>query len=94
MEVHLKKDDLPMKMHMHNFNTRNKEKLYVPKTRLVKTYRQGICLKLVMYNKLPLEITRLPPNQFKHKIKIFFECNPFYHIDEYMSCSFSELHDV
>lgn len=92
MEVHSKKHELPMKMHLHDYNTRNKERLHVPRTTLVKTYKQGLCLKLAMYNKLPLEITRLPLNKFKIILKNFFESHPFYHINEYMSCSFSDLH--
>lgn len=69
---------------VHTYDLRNKENLFKPSTRLVKVKKQGIYNKICMFNKLPPSIRELPANHFKRKIKLFFELNPYYSLNEFL----------
>lgn len=69
---------------IHNFNTRNKNKLAVPTTRLHKINNsfKGNCVRF--YNKLPSTLTDLSMNKFKKHIKQKLISKAYYNIKEYM----------
>lgn len=88
LEIHAQKENLLRKKDVHHYNTRNKEKLIIPKVRLQKVYNLGINLKIKLYNKLPASVVDLPFKEFEYKIKYFLERHPFYCISEFMTSSF------
>lgn len=86
LEIHKNKENMKKRKDIHKYNTRNKDKLCVPKVRLARYYKQGIPIKISMYNMLPLALTRLPLIDFQRKIKMFFQNNAFYSINEFIDC--------
>lgn len=90
LEIYNNIDKYSTKFDIHKYNTRNKDKLYLPKVRLTKVKKQGEYNKLNMYNKLPTSITKLPMPDFKIKIKLFFTNNAFYSINEFMTMKLNE----
>lgn len=84
MDIHREKDLLKQRKDIHSYNTRNKDKLCVPKTRTKRYLKQGIPIKIKLYNLLPTNITCLPMKFFKKKLTDFLKDNPFYSINEYM----------
>lgn len=70
---------------IHNFNTRNKHKLLVPKFRLRKVSKSfvGNCVRF--YNKVPVNAWKLPHNTFKRYIKNTLLKKAYYTVDEYLS---------
>lgn len=69
----------------HAVNTRNKNKLAVPKFRLskVSTSFMGYCVRF--YNKIPEAILNLSEQKFKKRIKYSLCKKAYYHIDEYLN---------
>lgn len=86
LEIHKDKENMKKRKDIHKYNTRNKDKLCVPKVRLVRYYKQGIPIKISLYNMLPLILTGLPWTDFQRKLKTFFQENPFYSINEFIDC--------
>lgn len=78
-------DKFEKKSNTHNFNTRNKNKLAVPKLRLNKVGNSfvGKCIKI--YNKVPFTLTELPLHKFKTEIKKGLMKKGFYKIDDYFN---------
>lgn len=92
LEVHKSREEgkLIKNSDIHDRNLRNKERLALPSTRLMKTRKNGLYNKIKMYNKLPLSIIDLPFPEFKNKIKTFFEQKPFYNIKQYQQMFLNE----
>lgn len=83
VEVHQQTNSIPKISDLHKYNTRNKHKLVLPKVRLKKTQKQGIYLKIKMFNKLPLQIINLPITIFKKRLSKYFRTHAFYSVSEY-----------
>lgn len=90
LEVYNNIDKYTKKSDIHKYNTRNKDKLYLPKVRLTKVKKQGEYNKLNIFNKLPTSLTKLPMPDFKIKIKLFFTNNAFYTLNEFMTMKLNE----
>lgn len=76
---------------IHNYNLRNVDKLFIPQVRLQKVKNQGENVKLEMYNKLPTIITNIDNlNIFRRKIKLYFETNAFYSLNEFLNKTHKE----
>lgn len=90
LEIHEEKENLTKNKDRHMYNLRNKDKLHKPKIRLTKVQKQGIYNKICMFNQLPLPIVQLHAHEFKRKIKLFFELNPFYSLNEFMGMRLTE----
>lgn len=73
------------KSDVHSINTRNKNKLYIPKFRLekVKGSFMGNCI--LFYNKLPENATKLPVRRFKAYIKNNLINKAYYTVDDYIN---------
>ena len=69
---------------VHNFNTRNKHKLLVPKFRLRKVSKSfvGNCVRF--YNRIPVDAWKLPQNSFKQYVKNTLVKKAYYTVDEYL----------
>lgn len=69
---------------LHNFNTRNKHKLAVPRFRLQKVSKSflGNCVRF--YNKVPVDAWALPYNSFKTYIKSALLKKAYYKVEEYL----------
>lgn len=65
----------------HNYNTRNKSNVSIPRQRLKKTNNLGIAL----YNALPSVVRELPIKIFKRKLKLFLTNNCLYSVHEYFN---------
>ena len=70
---------------IHNINTRNKNKLAVPTTRLQKIGKSfmGKCVRF--YNKLPSKVTELSINKFKNFVKRKLISKAYYSTQDYMN---------
>lgn len=70
----------------HNINTRNKNKLVVPRFRLSKTNAKSFLGNSIrFYNKLPDTITSLPLNKFKNTVKSMLVKKAYYKISDYIN---------
>lgn len=64
--------------HKKDLGLRYGELLSIPKARLRETKRHGIYSKIMMYDKLPINITSLYNLELKRKIKPFLMTQAFY----------------
>lgn len=70
---------------VHTYNTRNNNKLLLPKIRLKKSELSSNFIGIQLFNKLPENIKTLNVKQFKLSVKRLLLNNAFYSINEYMS---------
>lgn len=70
------------KSDIHNVNTRNKDRLVVPKTRLAKVLKSYYCTAVKLYNKIPLDIKNMSDSNFKSCIRNQLIDKTYYKIDE------------
>ena len=68
----------------HNMNTRNKDKIAVPRFRLCKTNKSflGNCVRF--YNKIPKDITGLTESKFKLHVKSILLKKAYYKVTQYI----------
>ena len=69
---------------VHSINTRNKNKLVMPATRLQKISGSFKCQCIRFYNKIPSDIQKLSINKFKSFIKHKLSKKGFYKVSDYM----------
>ena len=69
---------------VHSINTRNKNKLVMPATRLQKISGSFKCQCIRFYNKIPSDIQKLSINKFKAFIKHKLSKKGFYKVSDYM----------
>lgn len=84
MYVHQNIDHFPKKCDLHNRNTRNKNKLSLPRFRLHKVSRSFVGQSIHFYNKIPTETLNLPFNTFKNYIKNTLMSKGYYTTDDYL----------
>lgn len=70
---------------LHGFNTRNKNKIVQPQSRLSKIRNSFIGNCIQFYNKIPEDIVNLPDRQFKNKIKNTLYTKGYYKVDDYVN---------
>jgi hypothetical protein len=82
--VHKYRDTFLKHSDIHKFNTRNCDKLAVPKFRLHKTGNTffGKCIQI--YNKLPLNVTKLPLHKLKQTVKVTLMKQGYYKVEDYL----------
>jgi hypothetical protein len=71
----------------HNFDTRQRNYLYLPQANLT-IYQKGACYSgIKIFNNLPLEIKNVAGDQkkFKNALKKFLYTYSFYTMEEYLS---------
>lgn len=69
---------------IHKVNTRNKNNLILPKTRLQKINNSFMCQSIRFYNKIPSHIKELSLNKFKLFIKQQLCRKGFYNVKDYL----------
>ncbi|CAK1579780.1 unnamed protein product [Parnassius mnemosyne] len=69
---------------VHNYNTRNKNKLVVPKLRLHKVGNSFVGNSIKMFNKIPQDLVDMPLNKFKIEVKKCLMKKGYYKVDEYL----------
>jgi hypothetical protein len=85
--MHVRKNLYKFKLNSdnHNFNTRNKDKIAVPKFRLAKTNKKSFLGNSIrFYNKIPKEITGLTEGKFKNHVKSTLLKKAYYTISQYI----------
>jgi hypothetical protein len=75
------------KSDVHNLNTRNKNKLAVPKFRLEKTRGSFLGKGIAFLNKVPQEVIELPLNKFKKHVKKTLLSKGYYKVEDYLKDS-------
>lgn len=75
-----------LRQDIHNYNTRNSNKIDIPYQRLSKSLNSYELLGLKMFNKLTPEVTELPNHIFKNKLYSWLLMNPFYSVSEFFEC--------
>lgn len=82
--VHKNIDQFKKNSDIHDINTRNKDKLAIPSTRLCKVNKsfKGISIKL--YNKLPSSIKEMSTNKFKNVVKRNLLSKAYYCVNDYI----------
>lgn len=75
----------PKNCDIHNYNTRNKNKLNVPRFRLQKVNGSFMGNCICFYNKLPEGVEHLPMRKFKSFIKVNLLKKAYYTINDYLS---------
>ena len=85
MYVHKNKHKFKKNCDVHNRNTRNKDKLAIPTSRLrtISNSWRGNCVNF--YNKLPINFTSLSINKFKSIVKRKLICKAYYCINDYIN---------
>jgi len=76
---------------VHSYNTRNRYMLEIPQVRLQKTQGSHHYMNITLFNKLPKECWYLEIKKFKLVFKNWLKENPFYKVDEYMTCDTDTL---
>lgn len=69
---------------IHKLNTRNKNKLVIPKLRLQKVYGSFMGQGVVYYNKIPNDILILPFEKFKTHVKETLVKKGYYNVNDYV----------
>jgi nicotinamide mononucleotide adenylyltransferase len=69
----------------HCLNTRNKDKLQLPRYRRAKTMKSFVGNGIMFYNKLPPIVTELPESKFKNHVKQVLLRKAYYKINEYIN---------
>ena len=69
---------------IHNFNTRNKDNIVVPATRLKKIGGSFRCQCIRFYNKLPSHMQELSLNKFKSFVKRKLCQKAYYTVKDYV----------
>lgn len=82
-------DDHKLQSDIHNYNTRNKNKIIVPSRRLAKVDKSFLCKSITFYNKLTLDIRNLDFKDYSSKIRTFLLLKSYYNIDEAMADDFT-----
>jgi hypothetical protein len=84
MYTHKNINNFKKQSEVHNFNTRNKHKLVMPKFRLQKVKKtfMGNCISF--YNKVPLDVWELSYCSFKRYIKNALLKKGYYKINDYL----------
>lgn len=78
-------DILPKNSVRHEYNTRNKEKLCLNKTRLSKVSKSFISNCIRCYNKIPDKILILTDKKFKHSLKSFLISRAYYKLEDFFN---------
>lgn len=74
---------------IHQYNTRNKEKLYIPHCRLTSTMSGPYHMSIKIFNKLPDQIKNITNiNKFKSELKNLLLPKVYYSINEYFNDNF------
>lgn len=73
---------------VHHHNTRNKNNLVVPFTRLTKCQRSYEIFSIVLFNKLPQALRDLDYELFVIKVKALMIAKAYYVVDEYLNDNF------
>jgi hypothetical protein len=69
----------------HNINTRHKNKLYLPPSRLKMLNTSPYYMAIKIYNKLPQDIKNIiNPCKFQSSLNKYLKQNPFYSVIEYL----------
>ena len=71
------------KSDVHNYNTRNKNKLVVPMLRLHKVGNSFVGNWIKMFNKIPQDLVDMPLNKFKIEVKNCLMKKGYYKLNEY-----------
>lgn len=84
--MHVRKDlhTFKKKSEAHDKNTRSKNKLIQPYTRLSKIQNSFMGLSVRMYNKIPETITNMPINKFKIIVKRNLMQKAYFCINDYL----------
>ena len=83
--VHKNKELFKKKCDVHNFNTRNKDKLALPSFRLHKTTNSFLGLAVPIYNKLPDKAFEMSLNKLKHYAKNTLIDKAYYKLTDYLN---------
>lgn len=79
----------------HNINTRNKNKLYLPPSRIKMLNESPYYMAIKIYNNLPIEITsETNSSKFHSRLKTFLLDRCFYSIQDYIRYKSSDKYDV
>ncbi|KAK9501212.1 hypothetical protein O3M35_011970 [Rhynocoris fuscipes] len=78
------KENIVTRGEQYTYNTRSKDNVYLPFTRLVKSNSNPNTMSVKLFNKLPLKIKQLKSSEFKKTINNFLMKNSFYNINEYL----------
>jgi hypothetical protein len=70
---------------IHCLNTRNKDKLQLPRFKRAKTFKSFIGNGIRFYNKIPCKVTELPDSKFKEHVKKVLLKKAYYKINDYVN---------
>ena len=89
MYVKNRLSDYPIQKDVHQYNTRNRNKLYTPLCRLTSTMPGPHLMSIKIINKLPDEIKNISNNnKFKMELKKLLLPKAYYSINEYFNDTF------
>lgn len=71
----------------HNYSTRHKENIYVPKHRLTRSRTGTNYYGIIFFNKLSIQTRNLPFKLFKVRLKEYLLLNAYYSIEEFLNCN-------
>lgn len=77
-------DSFDKNSNIHQFNTRNKDKLAVPRFRLAKTRGSFMGKGIAFINKVPQQVIDLPLHEFKNHVKKTLMGKGYYKVDDYL----------
>lgn len=85
LQTHLNLQKYDKNKHIHNYNTRNKEHLRLPRFSTTLHKNGSLVTGALLYNKLTDELKNSESvAKFKHKLKEFLVYNAFYSVNEYL----------
>lgn len=85
LHVHKNIEKYVKNSQVHNYNTRNKNKLITGAFRLQKTSNSFLGLGIRLYNKIPANITALPFPKFKEFTKYMLSKRAYYNVSDYLA---------
>ena len=91
MYIKVNLNDYVSREDIHNFNTRHRHDIDMPRCRLRKTLNSFHINGIRMLNKLPLASRDLPLQTYRSKVYHWLLCRPFYDISEFMATDIVDL---
>jgi hypothetical protein len=91
--LHVKKhiSSYTLNLHVHSYNTRTRNAINRPFTRLSKVLDSYEHVGVKLFNRLPARAQDVSYKHFKHVLYDWLANRPFYNIDEFFSCDMSTL---
>lgn len=75
-------DNMTFNKDIHNFNTRHKNNIVLPQTRLAKIAKSYLFISIKLYNKIPVDIRNMNDIEFMTCIKHHLIAKSYYKLDE------------